>query len=168
VNEPPVNETINLEAEAEPTPAPPQPKPCRHEHVRIYQRKLKGLERRLVRTRAWSPVGFKVGDFSHLGDNSYCFCSGCRMRLYPRRTVGEKLAAKLALAQGRLVEAALSEVEVTPEIVEALNESESSETAIDIHVEELELESVDAQDIAAEGIKLTDDEQESCLMDEDI
>jgi hypothetical protein len=113
------------------------------------------------------PVGFKIGDFSHLGDNSYCFCSKCRTRLYPKRSQGEKLAARQALAQGRM----LAELEVTADIVEALNDStaESPESAIvDIHVEELELESIDAQDIAAEGVKLADEEEESCLMDEDI
>lgn len=146
-------------------------KPCRHEHVRIYQRKLKGLERRLVCTRAFLPVGFKLGDFGHLGDNSYCFCAKCRTRLYPKRSQGEKLAARQALAQGRMLSGVEvgGEVEVTAEIVDALNEStgEAAESVIDIHVEELELESIDAQDIAAEGIKLADEEEESCLMDED-
>jgi len=151
-------------------PAANEEKPCRHEYVRIFQRKLKGLERRLVRQRAFSPVGNKMGDFNYLGENSYCFCSKCRARLYPKRSQTEKLAAKQALAQGRL----LAGMEVTAEIVEALNDSinestaESSETAIDIHVEELELESIDAQDIAAEGVKLAEEEEECSLMDEDI
>lgn len=154
---------------------------CRHEYVRIYQRKLKGLERRLVMTRAYLPVGFKPGDFGHLGEGSYCFCSKCRARLYPRRTQAEKLAARVALAQGKAsaADAAAAELQERQDrsvlqeaaVQEALQESGDSlqESALDIHVEELELESADIQDIEAEGVKLSSDEDETCsLNDEDL
>lgn len=79
---------------------------CRHEYVRIYQRRLKGLDRRLVSTKAYLPVGFKVGDFNYLGEGSYCFCSTCRQRLFPKRTTQEKALArqerKLAKLEGAI------------------------------------------------------------------
>jgi len=68
---------------------------CRHEYVRIYQRRLKGLDRRLVATRAYLPVGFKIGDFGHLSEGSYCFCVTCRKRLFPKRSQQEKELARL-------------------------------------------------------------------------
>lgn len=146
-------------------------KPCRHEYVRIFQRKLKGLERRMVATRLWLPVGFKIGDFGHLSEGSFCFCATCRARLYPKRSQAEKAAARLALALGK---AAQTDIEALEEGLEGetLPESvQSQEGTIntDIHVEELELESVDVQDIEAEGVKLADD-GESCNLtgDEDL
>jgi hypothetical protein len=46
---------------------------------------------------------------------------------------------------------------------------EALEKPLDIHVEELEQEPVDMQDIEAEGVKLAADETESCsLSDEDV
>lgn len=154
-----------------------QEKPCRHEYVRIYQRKLKGLERRMVSTKAYLPVGFKPGDFSHLGEGSYCFCSKCRARLYPRRTQAEKTAARLALALGKATaaaaadaEAAAAEAEIAAEnldaLLEAFDAQEVAASTIDIHVEELEQEAVDMQDITAEGVKLADNE-ESCNLTDD-
>lgn len=147
-------------------------KPCRHEYVRIYQRKLKGLERRLVAQRAYLPIGFKPTDFGHLSEGSYCFCAKCRTRLYPRRTNAEKAAARLALAQGKAAQAeseALLE-DVNPEVIEAQDSAQEAvkDAAItQIHVEELELESVDMQDIEAEGVKLADDEESDSLADDE-
>jgi len=139
---------------------------CRHEYVKIYQRKLKGIERRLVATRAYLPVGFKMGDFQHLGEGSYCFCSKCRARLYPKRTQAEKAQARLALAQGKLQAEELAEEVAAEALVEVA--AITKETTETIHVEELELESVDVQDIEAEGVKLADDEETCNLLDEDI
>ncbi len=68
---------------------------CRHEYVRIFQRRLKGLDRRLVATKAYLPVGFKLGDFGHLSEGSYCFCTKCRKRLFPKRSQQEKDQARL-------------------------------------------------------------------------
>jgi hypothetical protein len=99
--------TPQTEAPTSPPPAPakrePRPeqgmtlegKVCRHEYVRIYQRKLKGLDRRLVATRAFLPVGFKMGDFTYLSPGSFCFCSKCRKRLFPKRTEAEKQQARV-------------------------------------------------------------------------
>ncbi|MDR3616251.1 MAG: hypothetical protein P4L53_22010 [Candidatus Obscuribacterales bacterium] len=151
-------------------------KPCRHEYVRIYQRRLKGLDRRLVSTRAYLPIGFKQADFGHLSEGSYCFCTKCRARLFPKRTAADKLAARVALAQGKLNqlnELALQEL-VEDIGLESLEITESADTqelednsSKDIHVEELELESVDAQDIEAEGVKLTED-ADTALAEEDM
>ncbi|HEY9785254.1 MAG TPA: hypothetical protein V6D17_07620 [Candidatus Obscuribacterales bacterium] len=147
-----------------------QDKPCRHEYVRIYQRKLKGLERRLTVTRAFLPIGFKMGDFGHLGEGSYCFCSKCRVRLYPRRTQQEKLLAKAALAQGKAVQDRQEEhiADTVEDELTSISEESPEEVAEEttIHVDELELEAVDMEDIEAEGVKLGD-EKESCGLTED-
>ncbi len=127
-------------------------KPCRHEYVTIYQRRLKGLERRLVATRAFLPVGFKPTDLAHLGEGSYAFCSRCRARLFPRRTTAEKAAARAAMLAGKLAAGAATVIEPVAE----------TETLQAIDVEELEIESVDMQDIEAEGVKLGGDEESSC------
>src|SRR5437016_588018 len=116
--------------------------PCRHEYVRIYQRKLKGLERRLVATKAWLPVGFKMTDFSHLGEGSYCFCSKCRARLYPKRTNADRAQARLALAASKQQALEASEAEQVEESTDEANVS-----ANNIHVEELEVESVELADL---------------------
>lgn len=70
-------------------------KPCRHEYIKIYQRRLKGLERRLVGTKAYLPVGFKMADFKHLSEGSFCFCTRCRKRLFPKATQAEKELARI-------------------------------------------------------------------------
>jgi hypothetical protein len=130
-------------------------KPCRHEYVKIYQRKLKGLERRMVATKAYLPVGFKVNDLGHLGEGSFCFCTKCRARLYPKRTKNDKLLARQALANQAVSldtgEVALPEVELP------------------IDVDELVAESADMQDIHGEGVRLNEEEQPCELLnDEDI
>ena len=146
-------------------PAPPAAKPCRHEYVKIFQRKLKGLERRMSVMPVFLPVGLKVGDFSHLGEGSYCFCSTCRTRLFPRRTAADKAAARVALAMGKAAAAAEAEMAMAENVdalLESLDAEEVAQKTLDIHVEELELESVDVQDITAEGVKLADDDEETC------
>lgn len=120
---------------------------CKHEFVRIYQRKLKGLERRLVATKAWLPVGFKMTDFSHLGEGSYCFCSKCRARLYPKRTNAEKAQARLALAASKQQQA---EGE-TPE------ETSEERMAENLHVEEMEVESIELADLETGAVAIDDD-----------
>jgi hypothetical protein len=145
-------------------------KPCRHEYVKIYQRKLKGLDRRLVATRAYLPIGFKQTDFAHLSEGSYCFCTKCRARLFPRRTAAEKAQARLVAVQSKaLAEAGISEEtslniaegDFGPEAVENVVDNNDGLDDKDIHVEELELENVDVQDIEAEGVKLGGEERES-------
>ena len=165
----------------------PEPISCRHEFVRIFQRKLKGLERRLVATKAYLPIGFKQGDFGHLSEGSYCFCTKCRARLFPKRTQAERLKQKLAQAEA----ASLAQVESAKladelalaealEAAEALSVLEADEVAensesvpedkmsADIHVDELEVESVDVEDIEAEGVKLTDSQEDATLCEEDL
>ena len=148
---------------------------CRHEYVRIFQRKLKGLERRLVSTRGYLPTGFKSADFSHLGEGSYCFCAKCRTRLHPRRTQAEKLAARVALAQSKMVEedlpVELDEVQDETAIVATAAEDVSGEVESDtsqtINVEELELGSVDMGDIEADGVKLGSEDDALEVSEED-
>lgn len=152
-----------------------QEPPCRHEYVKIFQRKLKGLERRLVSTRGYLPTGFKSTDFGHLGEGSFCFCSKCRARLFPRRTQAEKMAARLALAQSKLVEADMPteiddlavELSGAIEAPEEISLEAEAETTQTINVEELEFAPVDMQDIEADGVKLSDDDDELEVSDED-
>ncbi len=148
-------------------------KPCRHEYVRIYQRKLKGLDRRLVATKAYLPIGFKVGDFSHLSEGSFCFCSGCRARLYPRRTNQEKAAARVALAQGKADAAAAAAAALLAEEAAAADEAglldepmeELPVTTAAIHVEELEIETVSLEDLEeARSSFGADDDEGSCQL----
>lgn len=160
-------------------------KPCRHEYVRIFQRKLKGLERRMVCTRAFLPIGFKLGDFGHLSEGSYCFCAKCRLRLFPKRTQAEKAQARLANAASLKNKASLGgeaeeldlvssvEGEINDELLEdeikaaQVSDQDEDGPKIDIHVEELEPEMVDVQDIEAEGVKLNDEEESSVLSEEE-
>jgi hypothetical protein len=128
---------------------------CRHEYVRIYQRKLKGLERRLVATKAWLPVGFKMTDFSHLGEGSYCFCSKCRARLYPKRTNAEKAQARLALAASKLQQAEGEVIEETTEDAVSAN----------LHVEEMVVESVELEDLEDGAVAIDDDN--NCQLTDD-
>jgi hypothetical protein len=131
--------------------------PCRHEYVKIIQRRLKGLERRLVATRAYLPVGFKQSDLSHLSEGSFCFCTKCRARLYPKRTQAEKLKARLAAQEAKMT---------GQEAIESHGDSETTQV---IDVEELELEATEVEDINTDGIPVDEpveslDEQS----DEDI
>jgi hypothetical protein len=68
---------------------------CKHEFVRMFRRRLKGLERRLMSTKVYLPGGLKMGDFDHLDEGAYCFCVNCRCRLFPKKTRAEKERASL-------------------------------------------------------------------------
>lgn len=142
----------------------PNAENCRHEYVRIFQRKLKGLERRLVATKAWLPVGFKQADFSHLGEGSYCFCSKCRTRLYPKRTNAEKAQARLALAASKEAQAE-QELLADEPLEESARDEESGSREVSVHVEELELESVELADLEEGSVSLPDDKD--CQMTSD-
>lgn len=132
-----------------PSPTSTDPATCRHEFVRIFQRRLKGLERRLVATKAYLPVGFKMADFGHLGEGSYCFCSKCRTRLYPKRTAAEKAAAKAALAAEKAMAAAglAIDEETSVEAADTADDTNEEAGVPDIHVEELELETTELEDL---------------------
>jgi|SRR5271154_2694413 len=140
-------------------------KPCRHEYVKIFQRRLKGLERRLVATRGYLPVGFKQSDFSHLGEGSFCFCARCRARLHPRRSPAEKAAARLVLAQNKLTD--ITEVEDLSDLALDLVEgqditvaergAEMSTNAV--NVEELDYESTEVEDLQQDRVKLSGEEE---------
>ncbi len=163
-----------------------QEKPCRHEYVRIFQRKLKGLERRLVVQRAFLPVGFKIGDFQHLGENSYCFCAKCRARLYPKRSAAEKEVARQERLKQRLEklspsvglgdtdleldsELDLDDDKEMPDIDQDPNDEEK-ESDVNIHVEEMDVELVGVEDIVKEGVNLStddDDDDGLCAVDDE-
>lgn len=147
---------------------------CRHEYVTIYQRRLKGLDRRLVATRAFLPVGFKMADFGHLSEGSYCFCSKCRARLYPKRSQAEKQVAREllakskaqkeldAMAAGRLDDETFLDGEGQSDV----DTENSKVSSAEINVEELELEPLGMEDIQSDRVKIDDDEESSCLADD--
>jgi len=145
-------------------------KPCRHEYVKIFQRRLKGLERRLVSTRGYLPIGFKQADFGHLGEGSFCFCAKCRTRLFPRRTQADKAAARMALAQSKnsdaliaaeLTDLALdlsesSEREAADLTADSLKEASSTEVSVD----ELDYVSTEMDEIQPDRVKLSEEDEE--------
>lgn len=143
--------------------APPAPvvKPCRHEYVKIYQRRLKGLDRRLVSTRAYLPTGFKLGDFGHLSEGSYCFCTKCRARLFPKRTNADRAQARLAALAGKQAEAELELEKFLESDLES--DQDGAEVQLkdgqDVQIEELVSESAD--------IEASDIEEDSGVQEEE-
>lgn len=129
---------------------------CRHEFVRIYQRKIKGLERRMTATKAYLPVGFKPTDFSHLGEGSFCFCSKCRTRLFPRRTNAEKAQARIANALSKQQE--LEALELLQD-EDNLDDSVSENSTAAIAVEELEIDATELNEIDTGNVDLPDEEE---------
>lgn len=151
-----------------PTPAEPEVPACRHEYIRIYQRKLKGLERRMVSTKAWLPVGFKPTDFSHLGEGSYCFCSKCRTRLFPKRTNAEKAHAKAALAAEKAQALLALEMGDSGDSDLDLLDADTLDDApapTKISVEEMEIESVGLEDLEEGSVNITE-AQSSCMTED--
>jgi hypothetical protein len=136
-----------------------QPENCRHEYVKIFQRKYKGLGRRLVSTRGYLPVGFGVKDFTHLSYGSFCFCTSCRLRLFPTRVESTKEKTE----KSKQDEIQLSPILPTVEEVNPAADSwaeESGEEIADnadpelqvVNVEELQLESVEVSDITDKNV----------------
>ena len=136
---------------------------CRHEYVKMFQRKYKGLGRRWVSTRGYLPVGFGAKDFSTLSTGSYCFCTRCRMRLFPVRLDPAKLnrLAQLRDNQSKLAPASnpeeanlIQEEEIwidenNSDYLNAEEEELKEEQDLKVvNVEELQVESVDISDIA--------------------
>ena len=174
----------SLPPEPPPTqePEPPPAPTCRHEFVRIYQRRLKGLDRRLVATKAYLPVGFKMADFGHLSEGSYCFCTKCRTRLFPKRTAADRAAArqanlaKQALAEEAMLKASRADDEgdiasfIDAELSAAALEDDvektddsgvkTAESSASISVDELEIDALELEDIS-EGseIEESDDDE---------
>jgi hypothetical protein len=166
--------------EEQPEPATPPAPTCRHEFVRIYQRKLKGLERRLVATKAYLPVGFKMTDFGHLSEGSYCFCTKCRARLFPKRTAAEKAAARqAALVKQALAEEAMRATEADDTIEngadlldavlaagveddgeKAEESTKSAETSASISVDELEIDALELEEIS-ESSEIEESDEEA-------
>lgn len=131
-------------------------KPCRHEYVKIFQRKYKNYERRLVSTRGFLPTGFSNKDFSFLNQGTYCFCSKCRKCLYP---VKSQKASNTGVQQIAILAAAPVENTWGEE---AETESKTN-VSHKIEVEELQVEATDVTDIVDKEIVRHDEaiEQES-------
>lgn len=133
---------------------------CRHEFVKIYQRKLKGLDRRLVATKAYLPVGFKMADFGHLSEGSYCFCTKCRARLYPKRTNADRAQARLAAAAGKLAaEQAEAELEAIESLEEGSEETADQKDSASISVEELEVDATGLDELDEGALPPAEDEE---------
>ena len=139
---------------------------CKHEFVRIYQRRLKGLERRLVATKAYLPVGFKMADFGHLSEGSYCFCTKCRARLFPKRTAADKAQARLAAqakAAGEAIAAENAELD-SGELMENSDESSEKENSnITIHVEELEVIPLELEELSESNAEIQESDEDEQL-----
>ena len=144
--------------------------PCKHEYVRIFQRKLKGLERRLVSTKAYLPVGFKMADFGHLSEGSFCFCTKCRARLFPKRTAAEKAQARLAnqakmAAAAEARESDYDSDNSVEDFVDSLlaedaeEEGEKKNSAASISVEELEIVPTELDELAESGADLSEEDE---------
>ncbi len=144
--------------------------PCKHEYVRIFQRKLKGLERRLVSTKAYLPVGFKMADFGHLSEGSFCFCTKCRARLFPKRTAAEKAQARLAnqakmAAAAEAREADYDSDSSVEDFVDSLlaedaeEEDDKKNSAASISVEELEIVPTELEELAESGSDLSEEDE---------
>jgi hypothetical protein len=122
--------------------------PCRHEYVKIYQRRYKEYERRLVSTRGYLPTGFSNKDFSFLTPGAYCFCTKCRKCLYPTRGLsnrGQNTAVAAQVSDNAPIEAADNIwIEEIPDT--------SAATSLEIEVEELQVEAADATDIVEKEI----------------
>jgi hypothetical protein len=74
------------------------------------------------------------------------------------------------LAEANLEGVTLQQLSEAVDGVESDAGSESdplADKAVDVHVEELELESVDVQDIEAEGVKIVDEDAADCLSGEE-
>ncbi len=96
-----------------------------------------------------------MADFSHLGEGSYCFCSKCRARLFPKRTNADRAQARIALAASKEAQAELEAQAHLDSFDEPIDEKETREVAI--HVEELEVESVDLADLEDGSVNLPDE-----------
>ena len=134
---------------------------CRHEYVKIFQRKFKDYVRRLTVTRGYLPTGFVNKDFAYLSDSTYCFCKNCRIRLHPSNIE----AAKSANWSGPNKETNIEEIANTTEpgniwIEEIVSESANStdETAKEVDVDELQIETVDISDITESQAIVNDQE----------
>jgi hypothetical protein len=123
-------------------------KPCKHEYVKIFQRKYKNFGRRLVSTRGYLPTGFSNKDFSFLTGKACCFCTKCRKKLFPTRNETIKpqninLPAQITNFQpGETADNIWTE-----EIAEA-----NPNTSQEIAVEELQIEPTDVSEIVDKEI----------------
>lgn len=126
---------------------------CRHEFVIMYQRRWKHSGPRLVSRHAYLPIGFKTTDLSYLGEEGYCFCAKCRVRLHPKLTRAEKTAAKLVRKAEQ--EAARAAEASREQAISAENESVQP-----VQVDELELEGAGIEVMEQPGLKITNQEEE--------
>ncbi len=132
-------------------------KPCRHEYVKIFQRRYKDFGRRMVSTRGYLPTGFSNKDFSFLTAGAYCFCSTCRKRLFPNRADTTKTAAANLLSA---IPTLSTELPADPldnyTVEENATTPESSSQEID--VEELLIEQTDVTDLIDKAVIVNPEE----------
>lgn len=134
-------------------------KPCRHEYVKIFQRKYKDYERRLLSTRGYLPTGFSNKDFAFLNTGAYCFCTKCRKRLFPIRTETSKTSEAPLAAQSIDIETTKTidnwtEDNLTPNTVQP----QEIGAEVEVEVEELQVEPTDVSDIVDKEITANQEE----------
>ncbi len=115
-------------------------KPCRHEYVKIFQRKYKDFGRRIVSTRGYLPTGFTNKDFAFLSSGAFCFCVNCRKRLFPNRAEN-----KAATIQNPVLVS--QPVEVVDNIWAEESSATTQTTSQEIDVEELQIETIEVTDL---------------------
>ncbi len=135
-------------------------KPCRHEYVKIFQRKYKELGRRLVSTRGYLPTGFSNKDFAFLTSGAYCFCTKCRKRLFPTRHEAAKPA--ITNLPDQILDIQISEPTDNIWVEEAAEINQT--TSQEIEVEELQIEATEVSDIVDKEISVS---QQSSTAEED-
>src|ERR1700737_1631312 len=125
-------------------------KPCRHEYVKIFQRKYKDLGRRMVSTRGYLPTGFSNKDFAFLTSGAYCFCTNCRKRLFPTRI--EAVKTDVITSPSPVVSMPPAEAvdNIWTEESSAVNPVASPE----IDVEELQIEPIEVSDLIDTSISV--------------
>ena len=131
-------------------------KPCRHEYVKIFQRKFKERARRWTSTRGFLPTGFSHKDFAFLSIGTYCFCTVCRKRLFPVRIDVAKVSAQYL--QNQVLSTQFNPALPEDNIRREENTGPSPDSPQPVEVEELQVESVDVADIVDKGITVSKNE----------
>jgi hypothetical protein len=131
-------------------------KSCRHEYVKIFQRKYKDIGRRMVSTRGYLPTGFSNKDFSFLTIGSYCFCSKCRKRLFPFRSEAVKADTIRPVAPTTDLQSTSQKDNIWTED----SPTTSSVSSQEIDIEELQIEPTDVGEIVDQGISVNISEEE--------
>ncbi len=128
-------------------------KPCRHEYIKIFQRKYKDFGRRMLSTRGYLPTGFSSKDFSFLPLGAYCFCTNCRQRLFPTRPV------KIATTPSSQPVVNIPSADPTDTIWTEESTIASPASTQEIDVEELQIEPIEVSDLLDKSISVNVSEE---------